>query len=402
MEATPPAAPNGLAEKPLGELPAETPTPAISLADAPLVDSVFAEMTSPLLDETIASEPPATGSTPLTSFADLELEAPPMKAKSASEPREPVMVEDEAAMEVIDEAVEDEAPVEVADEAIFEELVSEEAIVEEEDVEVVDEADAEEMQAPTEASKGKKPARLDAEEPEVAEEEGESEPEGKTPARKKKSKKLLLGCLGGCLGVLLLGCGGVGFVGYRFLNGSIADSDWQTVSIPEAQCSISMPGNPVVSVEPQAGIQLHKYLVEKTLAHSEFLLLYYDLPFGAAPPNILEEMLKEESKNLQSKLSAKLVSQQPIKLGSHQGREGVLELAGGRKAFIRFYFVPQAGKSRVYELLASGPKMETTSGPGAKFFNSFQILSSPSAPLGAGPNPKPNPMPRPGGNPKNR
>jgi len=169
---------------------AEVPASTLALADAPLVDSIFAEMTSPLVDETIAaSASPLPPITPLTSLPDPSREDALMEAEAAeNEPLEPVvmdaavaeMIEHEAGIEFVEEAVEDASAAEVVEEAVEEEMVVEEA-VEEEEVEVLDAADDEPMRTPKGSLKSKKPARRNAEEPEVVEED--------SPARSGQAQK---------------------------------------------------------------------------------------------------------------------------------------------------------------------------------------------------------------------
>jgi DNA-directed RNA polymerase subunit RPC12/RpoP len=121
----------------IGRIEARPPAaPAGSLTEESLVDSIFAEMAS----------------------------SPPREAEAvASEPLEPMTVEDEAAMEIIEDAVEEEAP------------------------------------------------------EEAMEEEDEPAQDGKTRQAKKKSKKLLFIGLACAFGLLLV-CGGVALVIYRFIN----------------------------------------------------------------------------------------------------------------------------------------------------------------------------------------
>jgi len=163
----------GRVEPPLAPEPtAPLPPP---LADAPLVDSIFAELTSPALNDNIAS-------TPLESLQNREREESSLKADSAvNEPLEPMIIEDEAGMEIVEEAIEDEPPTEVVEESGIEEIT-------EEDEEVVDDIGEEE----------KVPARA-----------------GKSQRGKKKSSKFLVICLG-AVAALLLGCGGIGFVIWHF------------------------------------------------------------------------------------------------------------------------------------------------------------------------------------------
>ncbi len=106
----------------------------MTLAEAPLVDSVFADMTSPLMEEAIESAMPAPeSSAPPAAFPKLALDDSPLEAEAAlSEPLEPEVVEDEGVIEIVDEEVEEASTVEV---------VEEEAIVEE--VEVLEAAEEE-------------------------------------------------------------------------------------------------------------------------------------------------------------------------------------------------------------------------------------------------------------------
>jgi DNA-directed RNA polymerase subunit RPC12/RpoP len=230
-------------------------------------------------------------------------------------------------------------------------------------------------------------------EPEIVEEDEET-PKKKEP--KKKSRKMLWGCLSAVALVLLIGCGGGGFFAYRFWTGYISEDDWKTFAPPGGFCSISMPGEPVSKVDSSQPFQMFRFTVEKPLARSEFLLLYYDAPLGGVQTEpLLDAMIKEESSNIANKFHAVADAPQSIRLRQYTGKEVRLHIGGGRNAIIRFFVVPQGKQMRVYELVASGPGLEPTQEAGAKFFNSFLIVPPPpSRPAPGGP-PRPQPQPRP-------
>jgi len=380
----------------------EPAAPAEASNEVPLIDTLFSEMasSSPLTPEEsgipreveLPPSSPFEPKPPVPPPLNLELDEPPAEVETAGvEPLEPEVVEDE--VPVIEEAVAEEP-------AVLDAAEVSETVEEAEDgldpVEVVDDAGEEEVHTPTVRTKKDEPVEADAEEAEVAEEAEPDEQEKKQP-KKKKKRGLLCGCLAGVGLVMLLGCGGLGFVGYRFFSGSISDGDWKLFSSPEGRCSVMMPGEPEASVEtPQPGTTLRKYSLVKPLARSEFAILFYDLPQGPIQPNALDLMMDVETRSLSAKLNATVTGKRSITLGSHQGREARLDLAGGaRTGFVRFYLVSQGGQNRVYELIAAGPKMDTNSGTGAKFFNSFQIFNIPTGgPAGPGVPPQPIPPKR--------
>ncbi len=214
----------------------------------------------------------------------------------------------------------------------------------------------------------------------------------KSQAKKKRSPKLLYGCLTGIAVAILFGCGGGGFFGYRYWTGYISDSDWKTLSPPQSSCRVAMPGDPVLSRDGSNPAQpVFRYTVEKPLARSAFLLRYYDLPSLKVPANEeLEMLITEKTVHLSNAEQARLESGQPLHLGPYLGKEVCFRLSGGRLGIVHFFLVPLGNQTRVYELFASGPNMDSKSGPAGKFFNSFEIVAAPAdQPQAGGPAAKP-------------
>jgi DNA-directed RNA polymerase subunit RPC12/RpoP len=324
----------------IGRLDAEPP-PAPPLESPPPLQHPPLEMmaASPFEEREPASAPPEPPPSPLP---NLELEETVMDAQPAA--------------------------VEAVEPHVVEEAVAEEPIVVEE--------------AATDESEAVDPIVLDdepADAVEVVEEADEDEPKkgGKSQTKKKKSRGLLCGCLAGVGLVLLLGCGGAGFFGYRMYNGAISDSDWKTFAVPEGRCTVLMPGDPVSAVEPlQPNVMKFKYTVEKPWARSEFHLLYWELP-GTMAPALIDARIDEEAAQLCRELGGTVGPKRSFVFGKSQGREARLDLTGGRTGFVRFYLTPGQGQSRIHELYAVGPNMQTTDGAGGKFFNSFSIFEAP-------------------------
>lgn len=235
-------------------------------------------------------------------------------------------------------------------------------------------------------------------EPEVVDAD-EAADKGKTRP-KKKSRKLLWGCLSAIGLVLLIGCGGGGFFAYRFWTGYISDDDWKPFIPPNGFCNISMPGDPEATVDnSQPGLELRRYAVDKTSARAQFQIVICDLPAAANNSNTLAEMLKAEVAAIPSKYNPTPQGETPVTLGAYQGREARVQLAAGRTCIIRIFLVPRGTQTRMYELVALGPNIDANTGAGAKFFNSFTIVSAPSNPPQPGgaqpPRPQPQPRPRP-------
>jgi DNA-directed RNA polymerase subunit RPC12/RpoP len=368
-----------------GEASPASPTSPPPLQQPPLEMMASSPPEEPSLAPTAPPEP--TVGPP--SLPNLELEEPltdaepaAIEAVEAVEAVEPAVVE-EAATEAVDPIVVEDETTEAVEPVVVEETVTTEAV---DPIVVEDEAAS------------------DVDAVEVAEEAEEDKPAkgDKGRPKKKKSRRLLCGCLAAVGFVMLLGCGGGGFFGYRFWTGYVSDDDWKTTVVPEASCIISLPGDPVSSVQsPGLGRQVHLYVVEKPLARSQFQFAYYDLPSAEARPELLGQMLNVEINGVFGKLNPSPQGEFPLTLQGYQGREARVKLPAGRAGIIRIYLAPHAGQTRVYVLAALAPNLEPNSGPGGRFFNSFAITGpSPSGPgqPGAPPNFGPQPQPGPGRN----
>jgi len=170
-------------EQPPVELPAheleETAAPEdFPLDEAPLVDALFAEMAShPLPEVSVPPESLRKDAPPASLFPNLALDEPPVDAGSTEiELEEPIVLDDANAAEPI----------------VLDESEAKEPLVspEEEPVDIMEEV--EEAEEPVRRNKSR---------------------------RQEKSRKGWVYLLAGVLCVLLLACGGVGFIVYRFVFG---------------------------------------------------------------------------------------------------------------------------------------------------------------------------------------
>jgi hypothetical protein len=196
-------------------------------------------------------------------------------------------------------------------------------------------------------------------------------------------------------GLLLLGVvvGAVVFLAMRV--GSITEGDWKEFAPPGGRFSILMPGTPVQSSVPGGT----KYLIQRWDKNMSFAVVSFDLGAGFLPPDVMQAMSNAERDNLKTFMDATVVSEKDVNLGGLSCHEVQMRASGDVVAIMRFYMVKQENNSRVYQLLAAGPRFQADSGLAAKFFDSFKPETTPAAP---NPGPGVNKLPPGGGRPKGK
>ena len=372
------------------------PAPEAPLDEAPLVDALFTQMAlhPPVNSSVRVAAPPP----PAAPSLNLELDERPAKAAPSASELEEMVILDEAseAEPVVSNEEED------ADALMFHD---------EEPVEIVDEVGDEEVLTPTVGRMPRLPAASDSEEVEVVEEE--TEPVSKTRSAPKKSRKgLLIGCLVGGLVLGLLGCGGIGFALYRYLNDEGArrseasgspsisgrganpvpilipgpgpndnpspvvsenlfpDRAWRRISPPGSRCSFEMPGDPKQFTQPEDAAT--HFQLDRQAQGCVFEVAYFDLPVGQDPSAFLDVTMAGVEKQLLETTGGKTKQNDRMDRPGALGRQLVITGTKGETYLTRLY-VTMGHSKRVYQLQVQGAKIRADGGDAVKFLNLFKM-----------------------------
>jgi hypothetical protein len=163
----------------------------------------------------------------------------------------------------------------------------------------------------------------------------------------------------------------------------VAQTQWQKFSPPRSGFTVLMPKQPseqVNSVDTVFGrITIHTFKVPLEQDRVNYTVSYVELPkemVQVAPPEALLESLSNAFSQAFSR-EVKLLNQQSLRLGDYPGKEFKFE--GPNQSIVRHraYLVQQ----RMYQMTVETPQAEeeTLSTEIENFFNSFQLLSSPTS-----------------------
>lgn len=206
----------------------------------------------------------------------------------------------------------------------------------------------------------------------------------KRPIRKSSSSGLVIGLVVGgvVLFLLVLGIGGaVLWVVLRVKT--IPESAWQTFSPKDGDCTVSMPGMPTTQPLNILGVQVTQYQVERKKEKVIFVIGIYDLPLQFVPPNLLDDMVNGMRTGAMISMDGggTVTSDSNITLGNIPGREFQIKPTKNPGLLIgRAYLAKVGTRHRAYLLMAGGDNMKTNSSDAARFFDSFKLTATATAP----------------------
>jgi hypothetical protein len=164
---------------------------------------------------------------------------------------------------------------------------------------------------------------------------------------------------------------------------NIAQTQWQKFSPPKSGFTVLMPNKPseqVNSVDTVFGrITIHTFKVPLEQDRINYTVSYVELPeemVQVAPPEALLETLSNAFSQAFGR-DVKLLNQQSLRLGEYPGKEFKFEGPNQNVVRHRAYLV----KQRMYQITVetSQAEEETLSAEIENFFNSFQLLSTPTS-----------------------
>jgi hypothetical protein len=186
--------------------------------------------------------------------------------------------------------------------------------------------------------------------------------------------------------------------------GRIKESAWQSFSPADGQFSVLLPGQPKEQTQTKhtAGGRITTVLYLVDLKHSAYIVGYSPIPPGA---HVELDAVRDE---VVARHTGRLVTEQPISIEGHAGREFVLEISNPKGGGVMRVF--RVG-DRLYQLLAFGSQVTASSADARKFLESFQLTDlrraadssranqpqmpkgEPTPPQNQQPAPKPGPQP---------
>jgi phage FluMu protein Com len=202
--------------------------------------------------------------------------------------------------------------------------------------------------------------------------------------------------VGGCLGLTALGY--IAFFVTLLVSGGlggplIAANAWKTFSPPGGRFSVDMPGTPVPRNMPgPGGLLLHIWMVELKNPNCAFGVEYGDFPANELNHIPIEQRFVGARQGmLASTPNSELVSERPLTLQEHPGREYVLRIRGHGQMIAQAYIVG----NRFYMLLAGGDRFGPSSPDVQKFLKSFRLQGA-EQPAPQAKQPGPGQVPDPG------
>lgn len=151
---------------------------------------------------------------------------------------------------------------------------------------------------------------------------------------------------------------------------ALAQATWQTLAVPDAGFAIDLPGMPTVT-EPQSsplGERSRRYLVD--LGPTAYYVSYTAYPkpvTGVTPGGLLDSareiMLESVAGSLREEIHIR-----PPGQGEGEGRELVIDGKDETVYRVRIY----VRGTRVYRVMAAGPKGFETNDSAKRFFGSFR------------------------------
>jgi hypothetical protein len=146
---------------------------------------------------------------------------------------------------------------------------------------------------------------------------------------------------------------------------------WKEFVSKEGMFTVIMPGTPKsdkLDTESDFGKGvLHMNMVEadKTM----YAANYSDFP-AAVKKATLKQLYDSSRDGAVANMDGKLASEKDIKLGTHEGREIRIDVAGGKRLFrVRVFLVEQ----RLYQIVVFGTPESATSKDADKFLDSFKL-----------------------------
>lgn len=160
---------------------------------------------------------------------------------------------------------------------------------------------------------------------------------------------------------------------------AIAQSIWKRFASEEGRFSVLFPGSPeqlsrAVPYAAGQSTEFRMFFVERKSDAIVYAVAYNDFPIPASAINadVMQQALDSGRDAMLTNLKATLLSERPIQLGNHPGRELLFKLSGNARGRIRLYFVG----TRLYQVWsivdANRQKHLTKSIEG--FLNSFALL----------------------------
>ena len=153
-----------------------------------------------------------------------------------------------------------------------------------------------------------------------------------------------------------------------------AKSQWTTFGSPEGRFEVLMRGEVKqfpVEVENQFGTTtLHMNVA--TWDETMLVVNWVDYPPDVAQ-DLPEQLLDDSREAALENLGGKLVSEKPIKLVRHNGREILIEVAKQDRLFrVRVYLVG----NRLYQTVLFGPPKAVRSTEAQKYLDSFKLTEA--------------------------
>ncbi|HBI41994.1 MAG TPA: hypothetical protein DDY78_03930 [Planctomycetales bacterium] len=217
-------------------------------------------------------------------------------------------------------------------------------------------------------------------------------PKSRPPTRKRSSASLWIGLAVLAGFILLCGIGGAGLLFFMLLRKpSIPDGDWTQFTTPDGECSVLMPGTPVLDNSALKGAKGNKYLLTRTKEDAFFTVAYVDLPTIGVGPSILTKGAVAERDALQKKVGGTATVEQDVSVLGYAGRELQIQATPPQRGVVmeRLFLVPKGPTTRLYIVGTGGSIIEPGTGAAAKFFDSLAVKAAPAelAPVPAPPNP---------------
>lgn len=169
------------------------------------------------------------------------------------------------------------------------------------------------------------------------------------------------------VGVLLLGAG------CNQSEPANALANWKIFSPPGGNFSVNMPPNPVEEIPlTKTGFEAKTFRIISAMSNLAGLAVgYSDQPgssgFEKDPNKVLDSVRKKSIDDLKGEL----ISEKPITLNNHTGREFLLTVKGGYTVRQRIYLA----NKRIYSQMVIAGSKGLESPEAKAFFNSFQILN---------------------------
>jgi hypothetical protein len=180
---------------------------------------------------------------------------------------------------------------------------------------------------------------------------------------------------------LLLVCGGGAAAIYLLVrNKPIPDADWVQFATPDGECSVLMPGTPILDNSALKGAPGNKYLLVRKQDDVFFAVAYVDLPTRGVHPALLTTATAGERDALQQKVGGTVVLDQDATVLGYTGREFQIRAAPPQHGVLmeRVFLVPKGATTRLYVVGAGGSPIEPGTGAAAKFFDSLTIKATPT------------------------